>query len=49
MTDLSKAFDCLLYELVIAKFQAYGFSLNVLRLVQSYLTNKKEKTKYKNK
>ena len=45
MTDLSKAFDCLSHELLIAKLHAYGFSLNALRLVYSYLTNKKQRTK----
>ena len=45
LTDLSKAFDCLLHKLLIAKLHAYGFSLNVLRLVHSYLTNRKQRLK----
>ena len=45
MTDLSKAFDCLSYELIIAKLSAYGFSLPALKLMQSYLTERKERTK----
>ena len=49
LTDLSKAFDCLLLELWIAKLQAYGFCLNVLRLVHSYLTNNEQKTKMNTK
>ena len=37
MADLSKAFDCLSHELIIAKLNAYGFSLPALKLMQSYL------------
>ena len=49
LTDLSKAFHCLLHELLIAKLHAYGFSLNALRLVHSYLTNRKLRTKINTK
>ena len=45
LTDLSKDFDCLSHDLLIAKLNAYGFSLPALRLVQSYLTKRKQKTK----
>ena len=45
LTDLSKEFDCLSHKLLIAKLHAYGFSLNALRLVHSYLTNRKHRTK----
>ena len=45
LTDLSKAFDCLSHDHLIAKLNAYGFSLPALRLVQSYLTKRKQKTK----
>ena len=44
MTDLSKAFDCLSHEFLIAKLHAYGFNLNALRLVHSYLINRKQRT-----
>ena len=37
LTDLSKAFDCLHHELLIAKLNAYGFSLPALKLVHDYL------------
>ena len=45
LADLSKEFDCLSHKLLIAKLHAYGFSLNALRLVHSYLTKRKHRTK----
>ena len=45
LTDLSKAFDCLDDELLIAKLNAYGFSLTALKLVHNYLSNRKQQTK----
>ena len=45
LTDLSKAFDCLSHELLLAKLHAYGFSIPALRLVYSYLKNRKQRTK----
>ena len=45
LTDLSKAFDCLLHKLCLAKLLAYGFSIPALRLVYSYLKNRKQRTK----
>ena len=47
LTDLSKAFDCLLHDLIIAKLNAYGFSFSATRLIQSYLSNIKQKTEIK--
>ena len=35
LTDLSKAFDCILHDLLIAKFAAYGFNYNSLQMLQS--------------
>ena len=40
LTDLTKAFDCLDHELLIAKLNACVFSLPALKLIQSYLSNK---------
>ena len=34
--DLSKAFDTLNHDLLIAKLYAYGFSKTALRLIRSY-------------
>ena len=45
LTDLSKAFDCLSHELLLAKLHAYGFSIAALRLIHSYLTNRWLRTK----
>ena len=45
MTDLSKAFDCLSHELLIAKLHAYGFSNQSLQLIFSYLSDRKQRTK----
>jgi hypothetical protein len=45
LTDLSKAFDCLSHELLVAKLHAYGFSDAALRLVLSYLSKRNQRTK----
>ena len=45
LTDLPKAFDCLPHDLLLANLNAYGFSLLTLKLVQSYLSNRKQRTK----
>ena len=45
LTDLSKAFDCLEHELLIAKLNAYGFSLSTLRLIHDYLSHRKQRTR----
>ena len=45
MTDLSKTLDCISQELVLAKLHAYGLSLRALRLIYSYLINRKQRTR----
>ena len=43
--DLSKTFDCLSHELIIAKLSAYGFSLSALKLIHNYLSKRQQRTK----
>ena len=43
--DLSKAFDCLPHDLLIAKMEAYGFGLKSLRFLSSYLSNRKHRVR----
>ena len=39
LMDLSKAFDCINHDLLIAKLHAYGFSIKALKMIKSYLSN----------
>ena len=47
LMDLSKAFDTLNHELLIAKRYAYGFNRDSLKLVNDYLPNRWQRTKIK--
>ena len=49
LTDLSKAFDCICHDLLVAKLHAYGLSLPPLKLIQDYLLNRKKNKKQKKK
>ena len=48
LTDLSKAFDCLNHELLIAKLEAYGFDMCSIAYIYSYLKGRKQRTKVNN-
>ena len=45
LTDLSKAFDCISHELLIAKLEAYGFEKSALILIYDYLKGRMQRTK----
>ena len=45
LTDLSKAFDCISYDLLIAKLDAYGFGYNSLKFIHSYLNNRYQRVR----
>lgn len=45
LMDLSKAFDSLSHGLLLAKLKAYGFSNHSLALLESYLTERYQRTK----
>ena len=47
--DLSKTFDTINHDLMLAKFNACGFSTNVINLMHSYLKNRKQKVQINNK
>jgi len=40
--DLSKAFDCLLHAILTAKLSAYGLSELSAKLMENYLTERKQ-------
>ena len=45
LMDLSKAYDCIPHELIIAKLKFYGIENENLRLLLDYLTNRQQTTK----
>ena len=45
LTDLSKMFDCLPHDLLIAKLDAYGFENDALYLIFNYFNNRKQRVK----
>ena len=46
LTDLSKTFDFINHELLIAKLNAYGFDSLTLKFVSAYLNFRKQITKF---
>ena len=49
LTDLSKAFDCLLHDLLIAKLHAYGFDYLSLKFIYSYLSDRFQRVRVNSK
>ena len=45
LTDLSKAFDCIMHDLLIAKLQAYGFDNDSLNFICNYLLGREQRIK----
>ena len=45
---MSKAFDCLNHDLLIAKLAAYGFEKNAINFIYDYLKERKQRTKVNN-
>ena len=48
LIDLSKAFDCLRHDLLIAKLAAYGFDQPSLCFIFNYLSDRTQRTKVNN-
>ena len=45
LMDLSIAFDCIPYDLLIAKLHVYGFSEKTVTFINSYLKRRKQNVK----
>ena len=48
LMDLSKSFDTINHQLLLAKLHAYGFSKHALAIICSYLPNQKQRIKINN-
>ena len=48
LMDLSKAFDCLPHDLLVAKLQDYGLDTQTLKHMLSYLSGRKQCFKIRN-
>ena len=49
LTDLAKAIDCLLHDLLIVKLHSCGFDILSLKLISSFLSNRKQSVKINSK
>ena len=45
LMDLSKAFDCLPHDILFSKLAAYGLSSQSVKLLENYLTGRKQQIK----
>ena len=45
LMDLSKAFDCMSHDLLLAKLKAYGLDMVSIKLMSSYLSNRNQRVK----
>ena len=45
LMDLSKAYDCLPHDLLLAKLSAYGFDSSAITLIANYLSNRYQRVK----
>ena len=45
LVDVSKAFDCIVHELLLAKLSPHGFDNNSLKLINSFLSERKFRKK----
>ena len=45
LMDLAKAYDCLPHDLIIAKLNDYGVGIDSLKLIYSFLTDRKDGVK----
>ena len=45
LTELSRAFDCISHDLIVAKLHSYGFPIESLKLINSYLSERKQRFK----
>ena len=43
--DLSKVYDCIIHDLLVAKLKAYGFDRNSLKFMYSHLTDRSQRVK----
>ena len=46
--DLSKAFDCMPHDLLIAKFKAYGVQDQSIKINKSYLADREQRVRIGN-